>query len=248
MPAIKASSRIVTITAGIRGASFGAALRPNTSVENPVAASAWYLTTGLVAGDVVRAYCTFGAADYAASLVNLNNPGTGDADGSVSPPTWNAADGWIFDGLSQYLDTGAEPASTWSMIIRFTGFASPNRFIFGVGNAITSHYYSIQPVTDGNHYYTVGSGYVPIAGDLTSGILGVSQYQGYKNGLPDGDPKGSDAWVVPGDGLTILIGCVNWAGDSPAYFSEVNVQAFALYNKPLSDAQMLATMTAMAAL
>ena len=81
----------------------------------------------------IIAYKAFGVGNQAASYINLANPGTYDA-WPAKAPTWNSDDGWIFNGLSQYLDTGAEPESDWTILVRFTNVSNGDRQpnLFGV--------------------------------------------------------------------------------------------------------------------
>lgn len=86
-------------------------------------------------------YQAIGAASYAASLVNLANPGTFDlSDDTVSyivavpqstPPGWNAVDGWIYTNdpndphvTAQCLSTGISDTDlgegTGSVLVRFS--------------------------------------------------------------------------------------------------------------------------------
>src|SRR4030042_266315 len=63
----------------------------------------WWLAGGISAANCLAAYQPKGAASYAASKVNLANPGTYDAVDGVAFPTWAAATGWTFNGVAQYL-------------------------------------------------------------------------------------------------------------------------------------------------
>lgn len=207
----------------------------------------WYLAYGLTASDVVCAYQPKGATSQAESYKNIANPGTNDAT-APTPPTWNASDGWIFNGVDQYLDTGVEPASSWSAICRFTDAPASSAILFGVMNYNAANF-CFSPNGNGTaSTYLLGKSSTPGMGKHLSGIAGVSQYQGYFSGLPDGDPVTAEAWANTGASLTFLIGCYDYAGDSPTLFCISKIQALALYNKPLSAAQMLAISNNMAAL
>ena len=65
----------------------------------------------------IAAYQPKGAADLAASYVNLITPGTYNAAPGTAP-TFDAATGWTFNGSTQYLTTGVVPASGYSMLVR----------------------------------------------------------------------------------------------------------------------------------
>ena len=66
------------------------------------AAVPWWLSGGISAANCIAAYQPKGAADLAASYVNLANPGTYNAAPGVAP-TWAAADGWTFGGTNYLL-------------------------------------------------------------------------------------------------------------------------------------------------
>lgn len=57
-----------------------------------------WLPPGISSGNVIAAYEAEGAASYAASKINLANPGTYDItnEGGGGAPTWDATKGWIF--------------------------------------------------------------------------------------------------------------------------------------------------------
>jgi hypothetical protein len=209
----------------------------------------WYLTGGIAPADVVVAYKPIGAASLAASLTNLAHPGTNNAD-YVTPPTWSAANGWVFNGVDQYIHTAIQPTSAWSVLCRYKDANNNSGTLFGILNGLTLPYprfYFIPINAEIHHAYGMGTDELIIDSTKLSGIVGISQYQGYFNGLADGTPL-SGAWTDPGDGLTFLIGCVDIAGDSPYNFLACKIQGLALYNKTLSAAQMLAITTKMAAL
>lgn len=101
----------------------------------------WYLTGSVSTADVVAAWQAKAAADYAASLVNLDNPGTDDLTELVGTVPWTSATGWAIDGTNHLL-TGITLllAETFTHLIRFrrpvhTGAITP---IYGEAIASTS--------------------------------------------------------------------------------------------------------------
>lgn len=87
------------------------------------------------ASNCVAAYCPIGAASYAASKVNLANPGTYDAWNDTYKPTWSNSGGWVFNGSSNFLEItnpGFNPAPI-SIIARvnYTGTNAYSMFIGG---------------------------------------------------------------------------------------------------------------------
>ena len=89
------------------------------------AAVPWWLTGGISAANCIAAYQPKGAADYAASKVNLAKPGTYDAADGTAYPTWSAAAGWIA-ATTGYLTTGITVSTntSWSFIARYAGATS----------------------------------------------------------------------------------------------------------------------------
>jgi len=199
------------------------------------------------AGSPIIAYLPKGASSLATSYVNLANPGTYDATVGVAP-TWNASSGWIFNGSTQYLDTGVEPASDWSMVVKFSDFVIDGASaIAGITNYNVASFFIASSV--GQDWYGTGKAITVVTRDPTlQGVRAISKYQGYLNGVADGTPASEEAWANTGADLNILIGCYNYAGGSPAVFSQVNVQAFTVYDKTLSAAEILAVTQAMEAI
>ena len=94
-----------------------------------VAVIPWYLAGGIASADCIAAYKPLGAADYATSKINLNNPGTNDLSDGAAYPTFNAATGWTFAGASsQFLEQATVPK-------KVTGFTV---FVAGVFTDVTS--------------------------------------------------------------------------------------------------------------
>ena len=86
------------------GAPFGRPIAPPFGPRVSTASVAWYelLTNGLAA------FQPIGAASYAASKVNLLDPGTNDAADGAAYPTWDASYGWALAAASlQYLTVGS---------------------------------------------------------------------------------------------------------------------------------------------
>jgi hypothetical protein len=97
------------------------------------AVKAWYLSGGTSIPKA--AFKATGAASYAASKVNLVNPGTLDLiDGVIPPVEWTAGNGWRFgfNNNGGYLRTGITSANgDVTILIRFTtGIASTNSQVY----------------------------------------------------------------------------------------------------------------------
>lgn len=205
----------------------------------------WYLLGGVTAAQCVAAYQPKGAADLAASYVNLNNPGTNNAAPGTAP-TFAAATGWTFAAAStQYLTTGITPpyTATWSFAVQFSGVgAADSAALFGQLNTNSRHY--ILPKTSTSRQYTNGSvSPASIAGVVASGNMMAAGTKAYLNG--------SDEGVTLADGtaaaLSIYIGAIHRSASITNYLTG-NIQAMAVYNIALSPTQVGLIAAAMAAL
>ena len=102
--------------------------------------------------------------------------------------------------------------------------------------------FGIRPDTGGNKvHYTNGLGCLVVPA-LSAGNLAVSGTQAYRNGVPEGDPIGID----PDNAGPIYIGARNQG--IPYWYCAAYIQALALYGSVLTQAQVQAVQTAMAAL
>jgi hypothetical protein len=204
---------------------------------------AWYLPTGIVAADCLGAYRFKGAASEAVSLVNLVTPGTYDLTKGGSP-TWNISTGWTFNGSNNYLETGLDPANTWTALCQYTNAVTNEGALFGV-DTVDYIYFFFMPILVTNHCYAnCVDNRVFVSGNKTAGNACLTYNQGYFDGLADGDPLGTDGFSSTGS--TIALGCAK-QGTSKVNYSSVKIQAFAIYNKTLTAAQILSVATAMAA-
>lgn len=208
----------------------------------------WWTSGG--ASGCVAAYQPKGAASYAASKVNLANPGTYDAvDGTVYP-TWNTATGWTFVGASsKYLTTGITvgTARNWSMLIRYSGVTPTiNGVLMG---AIL--------ISGGNPRFTLGlegpsyprmygnGGYLTTSPQEATATFGFAGTTAYYNGSAESGTISS----VAGDITTSLdIGRRRRSDNNHDLYFTGNILAIAIYNNTLSGAAMAAVTTAMVAL
>ena len=203
-------------------------------------------TPGGVGGSSVGAYQAKSAASYAASLVNLANPGTHDlaeiGGGSVN---WASGVGWSgFNTLSRCLDTGITAlATTWSILVQFSGLVltgiPSNRYLTGASGAGFS-LGTGQRITN-RALYTNG-GFLLVIPALLAGNLGSVSSTPYRDGVPDGAiPAGAAANV------SVYIGALNGGGAATAYIV-ANIESVANYNVTLTQPQVTARVAAMAAL
>lgn len=213
------------------------------------AAAAWYTVLGKAC---VAAYQPKGAASLAASYVNLANPGTYDA-APGSAPTWNATDGWIFDGVGQYLNAGFVPGgSGWSLAVRYTGAAITTRSLCGAfSNANANRVFQIIPylneygpsnaiswINNGGAYYKDGA-------TASSGVIAVCGTAMYKNGVV----QSGTSWYATGTSVStnLYIGAQNQSGSAAAFF-DGEIQALAVWSATLTAGEAATVSAAMAAL
>lgn len=146
--------------------------------------SAWWLAGGVDPADCVAAYQPKGAADLAASYVNLANPGTYNASVPTGKdaPSFAAGIGWTHDGATQVLTTGLIlPAGDVSFIIDLDNGYTTERIIAG---SLTPAEVSIYPggaarVT----YFEYNGQEISFSGNTdTANILALTPAGGYKNG------------------------------------------------------------------
>lgn len=230
-----AGTYTVTLTATNAGGS-DAETKTGYITVNP-----WYKVDSITA---VGAYRAKGAASYAASKVNLPNPGVNNLAEGNGVVLWDATNGWqLTRAESKYLTTGIVPQKTWSALVRFAGAESGiTGFIFGTdtsaggGASFSVLRTSGGPIQYRNWATLTGTNYAV-------GVAGITPTDGYKDGIDDGDIVQTQTGIAP----TIYIGCVNNAG-VPAFFLTVNIQAIVFFNQALTPTQVATMATRMAAL
>ena len=225
------------------GAVFPRAMRPAFGPGLAAAAGNWWEAGG--ATGAVAVYQPKGAASLAASYTNLANPGTYDAAPGVAP-TWDATNGWTFNGSTQWLNTGVTPVNnqTWSMIVRFSGVAATGFQVLAGMRVTDAAVFGFQwRNTNYSVYYQSGAG-LEIIGAVSSGIVAVAGTTGYKDGIAQSGSIGAGTGAA--FNATIGIGAANSAIGAQRFLAS-NIQALAIYNNNVA-AYMSALVTAMAAL
>lgn len=208
------------------------------------AAIPWYLAGGVSAANCIAAYQPIGAADYAASKVNLANPGTHNATDGAEYPTWNATDGWIGNGSSQYLLTDiVQDSLSWSVAMRFTNKTDGTKYIASSYNYSSTNrrfgfYGDGSSLIYGNAQNIYSYGSVP-----SSGVAILSGFDAYFDGSDVGDI--SEGANITSGTFTIL---ARKSGANIAYFSDTKIQALSIYDTALTSYQAAAITTAMNAL
>ena len=216
-------------------------------IRRGLGVSSWWLAGGISASNCVAAYQPKGAADYAASKVNLANPGTYNAT-EGNAPDWDTSYGWSFvKANSDYLNTGYSGIGGMSLIVRFSDYnyalSTHQAFFIGCkayttaweGMGICTHQY-------GENYYlfehanNYSTDYKP---GTNTGVIALCNKTGYWNG--------SAVKTISSSGA--VSGAVRIAkGYEPTQFVTTKIQAAAIYSVTLTESQVAALSTAMAAL
>lgn len=216
------------------------------SIKRASATPGWWLTGGIPAANCIAAYQPKGAADIAASYVNLASPGTYNATPGTAP-SFNTSTGWSFaaaGSCGQYLLTGVTPENdqTWSMIIRFANCNTNSQALAG-GMTDGSYGFRISPRRGPADDMVWNNGTQLAAGERQAeGVIAIAGVNGFHNGTDYGD-SGGWAGRTP---VEIYIGCQNLGG-SPNSFITGDILAMAIYDIDISN-NIAALTTAMAAL
>lgn len=244
---------------GIHGYSGPGVIPVSQMVSGALGSPIWWNPDGATpgyGGSCVGAYRAIdtvgspwgpGPADYAASLINLANPGVNNLiEGNGAVP-WNAATGWGFVAAAlQYFNTGLIPANnqTWSALIQFDNVipVGANDMLFGLLNDTATRNFGIRPSRLGASVEYMNNSSGVIAPPLLSGNLCFAGNNAYRNGVADGAIGGIVADAISNP---IYIGARALGADLPI---TANIESIAFYNVVLTAPQVLARATAMAAL
>ena len=237
-------------------------------VMAPQAAVDWWLSGGINAANAIVVYQPKGAASYAASLVNLANPGTYDAYAG-SAPTWAAGTGWTFNGSTQYLYAHSSGFSdlvsngAYTFCIRFAcdGNVSVRQAIFADWDAaganhsvcaeIGGYLQTAAHLTTTQRRTAVGTDYLDSGESAVStvlvnvGVTWLGVISLTRNIYTDGVFRATDTPNVMANGTQLAIGR---GGLYNALYFTGRVIAMSIYDTVLSGAQVTAVHTAMAAL
>lgn len=207
----------------------------------------WYQAGNAPAPVVV--YLPKGAADLAASYVNLVTPGTYDlAPGDA--PTFNTATGWTFNGTSNYLVSAASAALKPLSVVARVKFANTTGYPAIVG-ASNNGGWSVRLSSGGtpSGIQLLKQG-VAIVGEATSTVNQNTDYilavtysaAGAFVFYIDGGASGSGTNDVAPTAGTLKVGLA-FGGD----FWKGIISALAIYNAVLTEAQVVAIGAEMAA-
>jgi len=214
------------------------ALLSGRKAENP-----WWDPNG-EGLSVWAAYQPKGAASLADSYTDLSG-NSHDAGVGVAP-TWDAANGWILNGSTQYLTTTFVPQNdqTQSVLVQYTNYsdAGTSYWLAGV-RCGTDRTFGFIPNDGSNRVQYYNGQELKTFPLLVSGNVGIAGNTAYRNGTAESGTMG--AWGGISD-ETFAIGCRG--GSTPSLFGASYIQALAIYNTTLTAPQMSAIATRMAAL
>jgi hypothetical protein len=208
----------------------------------------WWLSGGVSAANCFGAYQGRHAGSYAASKVNLNQPGTNDLEDTTTPslPDWSNALGWQGGAPNQFFRlVGCRPTEVWSMLVQFKNAqtfsqqfcGAENNGLFNGAGFSLSNTGSFQQVDCFNASDAIGGVQV----DGNEALAG-------KRFFRDGVLTATLAAGVGTAAVDVYLLCDNWNGTAHGGAHVTEVIAFAIYSVTLTDAQMAAIAAAMAAL
>lgn len=233
--------------------------RLNTKPVSAAAPAGWWLAGDISAANCVAAYQPKGAADYAASKVNLANPGTYNLAKITNDPDFNTATGWTFDASSvKELNSATNITLTYNSTI-IACFTTPNSWakdlpIVLAVSPYVSYGFQIQPrnVYNASKVYSYMKNISVISGSALSTntkhvVCCLGNYEGkvtqFINGSKNGQAAGTDSSFSITEKIRVGQG-ENLAG----YGFNGIVACCAVYNTTLTLSQISALTTAMAAL
>lgn len=201
----------------------------------------WLTAGGLTLSDWVVAHDALYAADLAASYANLANPGTNDLTAPAAAPTWDAVNGWTFNGSTQYLSS-VPILMAYSIVIQYTNYVANSGYLMGSYEtdkvqAITSS--ATQTVVNRGGFVAQN---VPV---FTGGVFIVSGISSYRDGVKD---SSETTGAVNSATVPAFLGCVNYPDGGGAFaFTSVKIQRFAITNRELTQGEITAIVAAMGA-
>jgi hypothetical protein len=200
----------------------------------------WYLAGVISPANCEEAYTVIGAANLAASYINLVNPGTHNLT-LGSAPFFVLGKGWRFNAIlteTAYLKTGIIIGAGHSAIIKFSDAYNLGGDFAMLGTwQAANKMFLIQ-----NRANTVplkvgygNEGNLQVAPQLLKGTLAIAGTKGYRNGIAEAGviPAG----VVPT--IELYLGALN-VGGVASQFARALISHLAVYNTVLTAAQIAA--------
>lgn len=218
----------------------GIGVSTSRRVVSVAAAGGWWTTNGTPAP--VAAWQGIGVASYAASKLNLDNPGIGDlVDGDNGAVAWSTATGWTFQRAWPwtYFYTGiAYDTTDITILIRVAnaaeyaiiGTEATGTLLMRCQEAMPYKWWMFA--NGGSNLDLYNQGY-------NSGVMGISGNKAYRNGgllgtIPGGTPSGGNI-LISGQWKNVA----HYSGDA---------LAAAVWKPAITETQLIAVSAAMAAL
>ncbi len=223
----------------------------------------WYLSGGIAGANCIGAYQAKGAASYAASKVNLNNPGTNDLSDGAAFPTWAADTGWTFVAASsQYLTIAsaiatvvplsmvcrfnADDANTYYILMSICHYDGQDKFALSIAGHVAGD--PIQAVSTENATSKAAVTSTGFTASTPYTAAGIFTNNSSRSAYIDGGSKGNEITLNTPSGLDrTYIGAYALNGGLSSYLKG-KIIACCFYSIALSDAQVSALHNAMAAL
>lgn len=209
----------------------------------------WWLIPTINPSDVVAVYQPLGAGDQEDSYRNLVDELSPAMPGIA--PTWTAAEGWTFNGTTQYLTTGIMPTGDYTILARFKPRASLTGTLIGETATDANFRLAMTSVAPGpgqiriTYNWLRGADnvtdnsqvYVTATSDKILMVLAATQpYMTNNDGnLVTGVAAIIDSFI--GTAIELYIGAHN-NGGSPADFFNHSIQAIAIYDRQLTQAEV----------
>jgi len=223
------------------------------------ATSGWWDNNGAIAG-CIAAYQPKGAASYAASKINLANPGTHNLVDGAAWPAWAAGTGWTFAGAgpNQWLDSVTlfpdTTAQAWSLACQFangvfvggTGWYCPvGSYDFPGG----SQRFYVFPAKVGLQHRYGNTDHLSLGVQIANGNMIVAGRNGYLNGVLEAGIMPAVVGAV--STVSLSIGAMHDAAVAPpgmTHFFQGDVIAVSVYTATLTAPEVATVSAAMAAL
>jgi len=206
--------------------------------------SVWWKLGGVSDGNVLAVYLPKGAESYAASKINLSNPGTYDLS-DVNAPSWAEGTGWLFDGSNDNLSIGnggfgLKPGTIIARLARDVDWSASQTFVGGT--VVDLMQFTIASSTP--YLVDAGQGVIGNANTALTGtdhVIAASydasgNYAFYLDGSADG--SGTNNRTIGNNSTHIGR---NYDGK---YFDNY-IYALAFYSAKLTPTQIIAIMSAM---
>lgn len=210
------------------------------------ASGGWWLSGGIAAANCIAAYQAKGAADYAASKVNLANPGTYNLVEIGGAVNWSASVGWSgFSTLSRCLDTKIANIinQSSSAVIRVTDVSNNSTVMFGgYDNAADGIYFAYFTSTGWQFFLNQGPVTQNVATSTGTGVLAIAGPDYFLDGID----KGNFSQTANTLARSPYIGAQHYT--TPVQYTNGSIQAVSVYNSTITPAQVAAVSNAMAAL